>query len=788
MARAQTTKQYNTFNKGFNTEANQVNFPEGYSKDEANMLLNTDGSRQRRLGMSYEANWSALDTGISLAAGAQSRWQLFRWDNVDNDPNTSFGVVRFRDTLFFVDLFSDTLSVLVDSISIPLNNKDADVSFTTLNGQLICASAGLTYPILVTHSNFTWTTQYLRVQTRDFWGVDDGLDIDTRPTSLSTAHKYNLFNQGWTQPKLDQFSETDSFLRWVAISYITAGEIRQPRTANGYLYAAVTSGDTGVSEPVWPTTIGGTVVDGSIIWSCWSVASGGSYPSNADIMSLGEKTDGSWDKDLIKDYLVGNTPAPKGHYIIEIFGRSATRHLASGLLPTTDYDAGSFSQVATHFSRVFYSGVKSEVVGSEPTAPNLTGYIFFSRVVRNTADLTVCYQEADPTSETISDLVDTDGGYIVIPEMSNVKHMVPFNDQLVIFAENGVWSIRSEGGFTALNYNIVKVTDVGVINQDSIVQAENNILYWSKAGIYALSLDSISTQIQIQDITVNTIKSYYNEISTIAKANVKGYYDPQSKIVGWLYNANDDYDGSINKDNIDTELRFDLQLEAFYPYTISTKVSDSPHVVGAITTPNYITNDVVQGVYVGNEAVQASGVDVIVTTPQRFKTTRSIKYLATVPSVTNYTFTFALYSDTTFHDWDTEDYSSYVITGDEIMGDIMRSKHTPYFIAHLRRTETGFDDSFNPVNPSSCLVQGRWDWSNDIISNRWTKEQQAYRYKQLYVPSSSLDTFNTGFELITTKSKLRGKGKALRVSMKSEEGKDMHIVGWALFVAGQTQV
>lgn len=44
-----------------------------------------------------------------------------------------------------------------------------------------------------------------------------------------------------------------------------------PTTANGYYYkaTAITTGTTAGSEPTWPTTIGTTVVDGGVTWTCW---------------------------------------------------------------------------------------------------------------------------------------------------------------------------------------------------------------------------------------------------------------------------------------------------------------------------------------------------------------------------------------------------------------------------------------------------------------------------------------------------------------------------------------
>lgn len=48
----------------------------------------------------------------------------------------------------------------------------------------------------------------------------------------------------------------------------TTGSYVVPSTLNGYIYQATVGGTTASSAPLWPTTIGNTVTDGTVTWTC----------------------------------------------------------------------------------------------------------------------------------------------------------------------------------------------------------------------------------------------------------------------------------------------------------------------------------------------------------------------------------------------------------------------------------------------------------------------------------------------------------------------------------------
>lgn len=55
---------------------------------------------------------------------------------------------------------------------------------------------------------------------------------------------------------------------WSAAASISANDEIRSTAHNGYVYEAQGAGTTGGTEPTWPTTIGGTVVDNGITWEC----------------------------------------------------------------------------------------------------------------------------------------------------------------------------------------------------------------------------------------------------------------------------------------------------------------------------------------------------------------------------------------------------------------------------------------------------------------------------------------------------------------------------------------
>jgi len=55
---------------------------------------------------------------------------------------------------------------------------------------------------------------------------------------------------------------------WTATTVYATGAFAQTTFDNGYYYTATTGGTSSGAEPTWPTTLGATVPDGSVVWTC----------------------------------------------------------------------------------------------------------------------------------------------------------------------------------------------------------------------------------------------------------------------------------------------------------------------------------------------------------------------------------------------------------------------------------------------------------------------------------------------------------------------------------------
>ncbi len=236
------------------------------------------------------------------------------------------------------------------------------------------------------------------------------------------------------------------------------------------------------------------------------------------------------------------------------------------------------------------------------------------------------------------------------------------------------------------------------------------------------------------------------------------------------------------------------QYHTIYRYALRAVTTSNPRICGIYTTPEFsnTTEDVVLTDELGATVTDESDVNITVVETATRKGLTKKKYVALNEGSTYWEYSFAELEDNDYIDWAASgnpvDAAAYMLTGYNIANDSMRYKQVPYASFHFNRTETGFNLDFSAENPSGCLVTPYWDFAEHTNSGKIGTQFQAYRLSRNYIPTDSTDAFNQGNVVISTKNKVRGRGRAISFKMETEPTKDCQLLGWSLVLTGNTKV
>lgn len=735
MAVQAAVKDSFTFVGGLNTEGGFFVTPENSWKDGVNVVPTLDGSIERRNGLDYESNYVLAALGITAEQKNTWAFTTGTWSSVGGNSNLDFIVAQVGTTLHFYNAASGTTSNTKKAFTVNLisyiapGNPDTAgtsiCSFASTYGKLIVTSKS-TEPLLITYNSTTdtITVTTITIKIRDFIGFKSPVGVNEERT-ISQWNELNFL----TQAKYNLYNQgwTDSLIN------------------------------------TYNTTIG-------------------ALPANSKSWIFGKDTNDDFSAAVLNKQDFGSSPAPKGRFILNAFNEDR-----SGVITATNYRP----RVCSFFAgRVWYAGV--------PTTKQL-GTVYFSQVLDDINKIGDCHQSNDPTSEVISDLEDDDGGTIEIPDSGEIVSLEPLGRGLMVIATNGVWFISGiDRGFTASSYSVERISSVGCVSTKSVVVVEDTLIYWSNSGIYAVSPGGTGAEFSSKNISDQNIKTFYQNIPVLSKLYVEGSYNATDKIMYWLYSSAETIDTSTGRFNKNNVLALDLRLNAWYWFSLNTSLGVIPVSIEITKETNETT--LTYDVYAINDDVNdVSNNDVVANIQVLNGTKKTFKVLTLHPvSANNYSVTFSDFlntraSVTKFKDWYTyntagvEEYA-YFITGYNMGGNgPSRTKTGMYLTVFMKRTETSFDVNANPVNESGCLMQSRWDFTDNTFANKWAPEVQVYRQPRLFL-AEPLTTFNDGYPLVISKNKLRGRGKAVQFKYTSELGKDMKIVGWTGTFVGATNV
>jgi hypothetical protein len=701
MARGGTITVESNFTKGLITEYTALNFPENAVTETDNCVYSELGAVTRRLGVDFEVGHTLHETSaLSDHLGSITE---FKWFSVGNQGTTTFLVQQIGTIIrfFSLDENSSVSSGLkpfkMDLLDYSLGGATADdvrnsiCQFTTGDGYLFIANP-FCNPLYVGYDEVSddITTEEITIEIRDISGVDDGLQIDTRPLTLSNLHRYNLFNQGWH-----------------GLTRTTSSNSQNP----------LTYWDSHRSD----------------------------FPSNADIFWLFRNANGEMNTNRVNEEYIGNSPAPRGHYIYPAF--NIDRSTVSGILGLPSQNSGNArpSAISWYSGRVFYAGVKS---------PRYSSTLYFSQTVESELQFGRCYQINDPTSETNFDLIDTDGGTIELPLMEEVVALKPLNDSLIIIGTNCVYSLSGtdQGPFKATNFTLRYVGPVGGLSHLSLVESEGSLLWWNYDGIYTIGMGQNGVDYSISNISKQTIQSLVNSIPVDKKVNIKGSYNKREQIIRWIYS---DGDGPLFV--YDKILDLNVASQAFYTHTVDKTLG--PYISGILSLQGNSKKIDIDLVVSSDNPVTRVGEFVTVNVVTYTGSQEVFKFT----TISGGEFTYSEMIDQNLVDWRSFDtigvgYDSSFTSGYRIRGELLRAFNaTP--IAFLIKN----------VPDGSLLVSGIWDYG--------FRESIPH---QLYLTRPEVSN-------IIRRIKIRGKGKSLQLRFQSVGNSPFNIAGWASLETGGTQ-
>ncbi len=797
------SKDFFRLNGGLNTEINELGFPDGFSRDEANYELLADGARRRRKGLADESGVGTARTVATFTAG--DKCQSYVWKNVGGDPDKQLLVFRKASILCFADadeIISDSwhsgTSTSIDmseywtSGATVANSDNVSVSFAQGRGYLFVTGPYIKSFYVTYTTGDTYKATEIPIKIRDFGDIEDGVAMDDQTTDspITDDHFYNLRNRGWTETDLTAYLAGQSKNpaknhKWFQ------GYKRTLTASTDYDHDGVRAFDHAkmAGEPLG----GSSAARGSLFLSpydtTFGLGLGGTTASIVNISSFTFVDNGSnnWSVSITTDAAhgisVGDNFSITGNsmdYYINVGEPIDFIRSMDGTYPSTAGTSGTTLNFVWDTAPGAWAGwndqylSKGQVDGSQALARSngtthadsfnaiefhaghifyggmknseFADHILFSQIGLTPDKFGRCYQEADPTDEEFNALTPADGGTIVIPGMGGVLDLVSLRNSLLVLGRGGVWEISGgqRGVFTADGYSARKLSNAGASAPDGWAIVENSLVYSGPAGIMLVAPNEKTGHLEVQNATERTIQTLWNQIPDAEQEHLQMMYDESLRRLYVMYGS----DGSSTI-AIDTMLIFDARASAWFKYTF-----DAP------------TNNVLLTGFPLPNADDTSD-------------NKKVKFLYQASTTTVQA---ADFDQTSFDDWDgTNGPLPFLLTGHDFIGDWQRRRQAPIITVFNKRTETGYvynGSSWDPTNTSSTLMSAYWDWTDDAVSNKIGAQQQVYRHVREFVPTGATDV--NGYPVAVTRNKVRGRGRSLQLRFDGATDKDSHLLGFSV--------
>lgn len=382
---------------------------------------------------------------------------------------------------------------------------------------------------------------------------------------------------------------------------------------------------------------------------------------------------------------------------------------------------------ASAFGRIFYGAADR---------------LYFSQVFLDDLEsLGRCYQKNDPTAEVASDILDTDGGEILLQESGPIVSMVQFQLGILLFCSRGVWYVSgSDSGFTATSYKVDKVSSDVIVGPRAYSLVGSDVVFGTKDGASFVSSNEFGIP-KVTSITDFTIKTFWQGFVT---PDLQIAYDQKNLRVIFLKCTC----------AVGGTLVYDLRVQGFFPWELGGTIVEGEEIVyeGVL----YSERDS-KVLYIARQLGLIGDISRIYTASQ---------------------------SDSPVHrDFGVANYQSYLTTNYETLGNYTRNKGVPLVSVFFRKTETNVNvtgSAFVFDRPSACNMSVLWDF--DTVSGKYSEPKSVYNPvpRGWAPPDVGIQAFDTGQTIINYKDKIRGKGKAVQFRFESVGSNSMELLGFSV--------
>lgn len=428
-------------------------------------------------------------------------------------------------------------------------------------------------------------------------------------------------------------------------------------------------------------------------------------------------------------------------------------------------------------------------------ANNYPNTLFFSQTIVDGSEYVKMYQAADPYDALDNLLVDTDGGSIKITGAEKILAVAPLGSGVIVFANNGVWSIAGQDSFRPTSYSINKISDSGIIGSNSWAAVEQQLIYFGRSDVYTILLGTSIDTPEVQPIG-NKIVKFYNELPLYNKQSSKAVYEPTKKKLYFFCNFNTyewvtDYNPYNQMSLVRSALVFDVRLAAWSTYKLAdNEDADLVSISDAI---------ILDGGDIDIEAVTDSGVtvtdsDLTVTTQSITATNKNtiLQTLFTKKDGNTWKVSIGRLKTSGLTDFETsttdaEDNQSHITVANQLFNDVAHRKFAPYIIPLFERVESNlYDSSGIDITPGSCMYRVDWNWSIGSSNSKFGTLRQAYFPYRF--TTSHYDGADPGIQIVSSRLKIRGRGEVFKLHFESEGSKDFKLYGWQLMLHAKTRM